>query len=401
MKKRTKAKTVTKKTKVTASKSSKTVTKEKERAFRFFDNREKYLMFVTTCSEKTAVAERIGQELKHVKPGEQALRVFDAGMGDGSVLSYVMRHMHREFTHIPWVVVGKEVSMEDARMSLEKLSDRLSEHPETVFALTNMYYSEAPRLRPNSLAAASSLNWHQVALDGDTSHQFAQQIAGLHDILASDWQVKSSPKTGNPMYERPSVLIVYRKDREFLLKPLIPKPGEIEGKYDLVIASQPYRARTDVKIKVKNVIAPLARAIAPGGRMVTVQSYGNDPGLEIINNIWPDEKPFKTSRDALLKEAKAQLNESDDRDLVFRNIADKQSLFKYHLHTMPSEVGSNIGTSTILAAWNAAVYVAQIEDSRLADIMTHGDYLKAARDVVQKHSGLWFNDESFVISRKL
>ena len=31
--------------------------------FRFFDNREKYLMFVTTCGEKQVSAERIGQEL--------------------------------------------------------------------------------------------------------------------------------------------------------------------------------------------------------------------------------------------------------------------------------------------------------------------------------------------------
>ncbi len=357
-------------------------------------------MFVTTCSEKTAVAERVGRELKHVKPGERALRVFDAGMGDGSVLSYVMRHLHRKFTHIPWVVVGKEISMEDARMSLEKLSDRLSEHPETVFVVTNMYYSEAPKLRPNSLAAASSLNWHQIALEGNTSHEFAQQISELHDILASDWQVKSSEKTGNPLYVRPSVLIVYRKDREFLLNPLIPKPGEIDGLYDLIIASQPYRARIDVKIKVKNVIAPLARAIAPGGRMIAIQSHGNDPGMEIINSIWPDENPFQTGRDELLKEAKAQLNKPEDRDLVFRNTPDRRSLFRYHLHTMPSEVGDNIGTSTILAAWNAAVYVAQIEDSRLADIMAHGDYLDAACKIVQKHSGLWFNDESFVISRK-
>ena len=34
-------------------------TEEAAHAFRFFDNREKYLMFVTTCSEKWAVAERV------------------------------------------------------------------------------------------------------------------------------------------------------------------------------------------------------------------------------------------------------------------------------------------------------------------------------------------------------
>ena len=44
--------------------------------FRFFDNREKYLLFVTTTSEKAVVASRIGNELDHLKPPPPALRVF-------------------------------------------------------------------------------------------------------------------------------------------------------------------------------------------------------------------------------------------------------------------------------------------------------------------------------------
>ena len=69
------------------------------RPFRFFDNREKYLLFVTTCSEKWVIAERVGMELKHLQPVPPALRVFDAGMGDATVLSQVMRQLHHRFHH--------------------------------------------------------------------------------------------------------------------------------------------------------------------------------------------------------------------------------------------------------------------------------------------------------------
>src|SRR6516162_4162374 len=31
--------------------------------FRFYDNRQKYLLFVTTCSEKQVIAQRVGMEL--------------------------------------------------------------------------------------------------------------------------------------------------------------------------------------------------------------------------------------------------------------------------------------------------------------------------------------------------
>ena len=70
------------------------------------------------------------------------------------------------------------------------------------------------------------------------------------------------------------------------------------------------------------------------------------------------------------------------------------------MHTLPTEIGSSIGTSTLMAAWNAAVYVAQIEDERLEKAMIGGRYLDATRDILKKRNGLWFLDESFVVSRK-
>ncbi len=371
-----------------------------KQAFRFFDNREKYLMFVTTCSEKSAVAARVSRELPRIVPSNGALRLFDAGMGDGTVLSHVLRDLHRRFTHVPWVVVGKEISMEDVRLTLEKLADRFYEHPEMVIVITNLYYSEAPWLYPNAPEAAAGFNWHVAALEGDTSHDFGEQLRALHPLLAQNWQVRASEKTGNPLYVQPSVLVLYRKDREFILKPLLPRKGACKADFDLVIASQPYRSRMPVEFKVKNVIAPLARALAPGGRMVTIQSYGQDPGLEIIRRIWPGANPFKTGRAELVEAAKAFLNGEADRDLRFDSLSDEDSLFRYHLHTMPSEIGSNIGTSTLLEAWYAAIYVAQIEDTRLHEALSDHNSLEATNAALQERGGLWFNDETFVISRQ-
>jgi hypothetical protein len=62
-----------------------------QRAFRFYDNRQKYLLFVNTCSEKWVTAQRIAIELAHIHPRPPAVRVFDAGVGDGTVLTRDMR----------------------------------------------------------------------------------------------------------------------------------------------------------------------------------------------------------------------------------------------------------------------------------------------------------------------
>jgi hypothetical protein len=385
----------------TDSRASTSSTGANGEPFRFFDNREKYLLFVTTTSEKSVVASRIGAELDQLKPTPPALRVFDAGTGNGVVLSTVLSDLHRRMPSVPFVVVGKEVSMEDTRLTLATLPDRLAEHPETVVVLTNMFYAEAPTLFPRDPDAQQHAAWWDVSLDGNTSHEFQTQIAGLEHVLAEGWQTITSAKTGNPVYATPSVLVLYRKDRAFSLHSLIPRNiGSAQTlEYDLVLAAQPYRSRTPAPPKVRAVLAPLARSLAPNGRLVVVQSTGHDPGMEIVRRIWPDDEPFATPRHTLIRELDRQLNDDGARRYKFEGENDSQALFSYHLHAMPNEVTNRLSTSTALAAWNAAVYVAQIDDERVAKAMQEGDYLRVTNEIVLKHGGLWFQDESFVVVR--
>ncbi len=366
--------------------------------FRFFDNRQKYLLFVSTCGEKTEIANRVSLELANVHPAPPAIRMFDAGVGDGTVLSRVMRAMHARFPTMPLYVVGKEISYEDVRMTLEKMADRLFEHPATVLVLTNLYYAEAPWLTPRSASAAQGLIWKDVALSGNTSHGFAEQIANLEGFLSENWRagVKTS---GNPVYLRPIILTLRREDHTFLLDPILPRPGRVTADYDLVIASQPYRARASLEFKASKVIAPLVQSLRPGGRLIGVHSHGDDPGLEIIQDVWPGENPFSSDRHAILRQVKHELGAAA-RHYNFNASSDARSIFKYHMHTLPDEVSGPIGTSTLFAAWNAAIYVAQIEDQRLGAVVRDGRYLEATDRALKKHGGLWFNDETFVISRR-
>jgi hypothetical protein len=370
-----------------------------QRNFRFFDNRQKYLLFVNTCSEKWEVANRVSDELAHIHPRPPAVRVFDAGVGDGSVLTRVMRAMHDRFPHMPFYNVGKEISLEDIRLTLQKMPDRFFEHPASVLVLTNLAYADAPWLHVKSLNAASSLVWHELPLVGNSAHRFEQQIIDLEPFLALNWRAGVSARTGNPIYERPVVLVIYREDHRFLLDPIIPKPGGTLANYDLVIASQPYRARASLEFKASRVIGPLARALGPGGRLIAIHSHGHDPGMEIIQKVWPEDNPFFHDRHQILKAVKHDLGAAG-RDLNFNAYADNRSLFRYMMHTLPSEISESIGTSTLFAAWNAAIYVAQVEDDRVAQAAADGSYIDATRSVLRERGGLWFLDESYVISRR-
>jgi hypothetical protein len=374
-------------------------TEARSTPFRFYDNRQKYLAFVNTCNEKSAVAHRAAAELRHLHPTPPAVRLFDAGMGDATVLARLMRSTHHQWPTVPLLVVAKEISLEDVRLGLEKMPDRFVEHPATVVVITNMNYSEAPRLMPRDIQSAAALNWQEVRLRGLTSHEYAQQIEELAPALSVGWQTKLSARSGNPVYVRPSVLVLYREDHQFLLDRVIPKPGHAWEFYDLIVASQPWRARMTAAFKAQRVLAPLVRSLAPNGRLLAIQSYGRDPGLEIIRQLWPDENPFQVDRHQLLTALKSELGR-DAADYSLTAPPDEKSIFRYEMHTLPTEIGDRIGTSTLFAAWNAAIYVNQIEEERLDEVVTTGAYLDATQAVLRRHGGLWFNDETFVVSRR-
>ncbi len=139
--------------------------------------------------------------------------------------------------------------------------------------------------------------------------------------------------------------------------------------------------------------------MAAGGRLLGVQSYGDDPGLEIVQHIWPDENPFTINRHVLLDVLKQELG-PESRGFNFNTMSDAKSIFRYAMHTLPTEIGDHIGSSTLFAAWNAAIYVNQIEEEQLANAVASGVYLDATKEVLKKRKGLWFNDETFVVSRK-
>ena len=81
--------------------------------FRFYDSRQKYLLFVTTTNEKNKIAESIQPIISSLKPKQPALKIFDAGLGDGSLLMNVLRQCHQRFPNIPQLVSGKEISIEN------------------------------------------------------------------------------------------------------------------------------------------------------------------------------------------------------------------------------------------------------------------------------------------------
>ena len=78
--------------------------------------------------------------------------------------------------------------MEDARITIEKLADRFVEHPNMVFTISNLHYSEAGYLKSNNESKQQNMNWNSIALDGDSSFGFYEQLRQLGPLLKENWR---------------------------------------------------------------------------------------------------------------------------------------------------------------------------------------------------------------------
>ena len=331
--------------------------------FRFFDNRQKYLLFVTTTNEKNRIADNIHPHIKKIKPTKPALKVFDAGMGDGSLLMNVMRQSHQQHPHVPLLVSTKEISMEDVRLGLEKLPDRFVEHKNTVFIISNLHYAEAANLQSNNKTKQNKINWKYLKLKGNSSIDFSNQLRTLNPFLEKNWQIERAPKTGNPTYKTPSVLVIYRGDQEFVLSDIIPTKVKSTNKFDLIIASQPYRSRISAEKKAKYVINPMIKALAPKGKLIIVHAAGKDPANQIIKKIWPKENPYPALANEITKYLKLNLPKEELKNLKFLS----KKIIRCNLRALPNEIQGGIATSVIFSAWNVAIYVNQIDDFKVLD----------------------------------
>ena len=364
--------------------------------FRFYDNRQKYLLFVTTTNEKNQIADAIRPHVKKIKPQKPGIKIFDAGMGDGSLLMNVMRQCHQARPNIPLLVATKEISIEDVRLGLEKLPDRFVEHKNTVFVISNLHYAEAANLKSKNEKKQKKINWNIIKLKGDTSIEFAQQLRKQNDFLEKKWNIEINKKSGNHTYKEPSVIVIYREDQEFNVNELIPTKKKSDNKFDLIIASQPYRSRISEEKKSKYVIEPMIQALKPKGKLLTIHASGKDPANEIVRKIWPKEDPFPSLGNSIISYLKKNL----DKDLLRSLSFGEKRIIKCKLRALPTEITGGIATSLVFSAWNASIYVNQMDDDKVMKVEKTKNYEKVVQNIVSKNKGLYFNNEIFVIERK-
>ena len=82
---------------------------------RFFDDRLKYLSFIQNTSEKKAISLKLYPHIASMSQNKSYLRILDAGTGDGTIKSNVIKSFHKYHPYTSLLITGKEISYEDLK----------------------------------------------------------------------------------------------------------------------------------------------------------------------------------------------------------------------------------------------------------------------------------------------
>ena len=146
---------------------------------RFFDDRLKYLSFIQNTGEKKAISEKIYPYIANLSQNKSYLRILDAGTGDGTIKSNVIKSFHKYHPYTSLLITGKEISYEDLKNTLEKMPDRFAEHPNLLVTMTNVKFSELGFVESSSKIKDKKIKQFNLVLESNNSFDFNSQITGI------------------------------------------------------------------------------------------------------------------------------------------------------------------------------------------------------------------------------
>ena len=361
---------------------------------RFFDDRLKYLSFIQNTSEKKAISMKLYPHIAGMSQNKSYLRILDAGTGDGTIKSNVIKSFHRYHPYTSLLITGKEISYEDLKNTLEKMPDRFVEHPNLMVTMTNVKFAELGLIENSSKIKNKKVKEFNLALKSDNSFDFNSQITGsaLGNFIKKNWGIEIDNKS-RTSYSNPCIIRVYREDNEKHLKQFI-KNDYKNNNYDLIIASQAYRAASSVSVKVNNVIGPLMRLLNKSGKLIVTHSSGGDSVQKILKLAFKDREAFpNTAKDIVdyLKDNPV----GENNKYIFA----KPKNYFFNFKRAPDQTVTELFGHNTDAKWANIVYVGQIPEKDLQGLEKNNRLYNKVKKAIDAAGEIHFKNEIFSIKK--
>ncbi|MDA9866876.1 hypothetical protein N9D48_00760 [Gammaproteobacteria bacterium] len=359
---------------------------------RFFDDRLKYLSFIQNTSEKRAISEQLAPHIASMAQNRTFLRILDAGTGDGTVKSNVIKTFHKYHPYTSLLITGKEISYEDLKNTLEKMPDRFVEHPNLLVTMTNVKFAELGHIESSNKIKGKNVKSYSLVLKDDNSFDFHAQINKLNSFIKKNWGIEIDNKS-RTSYANPCIIRIYREDHKRYIEPFIDNDYK-NNNYDLIIASQAYRAASEVRTKVNNVIAPLMRLLNKSGKLLVTHSCGGDTVEKILKVAWKDKNPFPNKAKDIIEFLKNNpVGENN------KYVYSKPKPYTFNFKRSPNQTVSELFGHGIDAKWANILYIGQIPDKDIQAIEKLPSAYKKVRTAINKEDKMFFKNEMFLIKK--
>ncbi len=362
---------------------------------RFFDDRLKYLSFIQNTGEKKAISKKIYPYIRNLTQNKSYLRILDAGTGDGTIKSNIIKSFHRYHPYTSLLITGKEISYEDLKNTLEKMPDRFVEHPNLLITMTNVKFSELGLIESSKKIKNKKIKEFNLVLKSDNSFDFNDQISGisLSNFIKKYWGIEIDNK-GRTSYSNPCIIRIYRKDNERHLKQFL-KNDYKNNNYDLIIASQAYRAASSVKAKVNNVIGPLMRLLNKSGKLLITHSCGGESIQKVLKLAFKDKEAFPNN-------AKDVIEYLKDNQFGVNNIYNysKPSSYFFKFKKAPDQTVTELFGHNTDAKWANILYVGQIPEKDIMKLEKNPRLQNKVKRTIESFREIQFKNELFCITKK-
>ena len=362
---------------------------------RFFDDRLKYLSFIQNTGEKKAISEKIYSHIAGLSQNKSYLRVLDAGTGDGTIFSNIVKSFHRYHPYTSLLITGKEVSYEDLKNTLDKTPDRFVEHPNLLITMSNVKFSELGSIESSTKIKDKRVKKFNLVLKSDNSYDFNSQISGakLGNFIKKNWGIEIDNK-GRTSYSSPCIIRIYREDNERHLKQFLGNDYK-NNKYDLIVASQAYRAAASVKVKVNNVIGPLMRLLNKSGKLIVTHSCGGESVQRILKLAFKNREAFPNTAKDIIEYLK---DNPFGENNIFKFVNPVIYYFKFR--KSPDQTVTELFGHNIDAKWANILYVGQIPEKDILNVEANQRLHNRVKKAINNSGKIQFKNEIFSIVRQ-
>tara|TARA_Y100001970_G_scaffold68446_1_gene87164 strand:+ start:2623 stop:3735 length:1113 start_codon:yes stop_codon:yes gene_type:complete len=361
---------------------------------RFFDGRLKYLSFIQNTGEKKAISQKVYSHISSLSKNKSYIRILDAGTGDGTIFSNIIKSFHKYHTYTSLLITGKEISYEDLKNTLEKTPDRFVEHPNLLITMTNVKFSELALIECSKKIKGKKIKVFNLVLKNNNSFDFHTQITGrlLGNFIKKNWGIEIDKK-GATSYSTPCMIRIYREDNEKHLKKFLENDYE-NNNYDLIIASQSYRAAASVKSKVDNVIGPLIGLLNKSGKLLVTHTCGGEPILKILRVAFKDRDFFPNTAKDIIK----FLKDSPFGEASLYSFS-KPINYYFGFKRTPDQTVSELFGHNLDAKWSNILYVGQVAEKDIQLLEKNSKLMKKVRKTIDSSNKMLFKNELFTITK--